>query len=335
MLRISAAALIVCAVASAAVRQDFIFEKAPFASCHAATIVETKKSGMLAAWFGGDAEGRPNVAIWASRLQNGAWSEPFELVREPNIATYNPVLFYSKDGTLWMYYKFGPHPTRWSAGRIFSRDDGKTWSTPEHLPAGIYGPIKNKPLVLNDGTVVSGTSVESYNAWTVWVERSTDNAKTWTKHGPVLYPPTVYAAIQPAIVGLPNGRLRMFVRTTDRIKRIARADSTDGGKTWTDLVPTDLPNPNSGIDAVALRDGRILIIYNHTEKGRSPLNLAVSADGERWKPVMALESEPGGEFSYPAIIQASDGSVHIVYTWNRKLIKHAQVSLADIPSGKE
>lgn len=328
---ITAAALIVCSAANAAVRQQFIYEKAPFPSCHAATIVETKNNGMLAAWFGGEAEGKPDVAIWASRLQNGAWSEPFELVREPNIPTFNPVLFYSKDNTLWMYYKFGQHPTSWSAGRMFSRDDGKTWSKPEHLPAGIYGPIKDKPLVLKDGTIVSGTSVESYNAWTVWVERSTDNAKTWTKHGPVLYPGVVRAAIQPAIVSLPNGRLRMFVRTTDNIKRIARADSSDGGKTWTNLVATDLPNNNSGLDAVTLRDGRILMIYNHTEKGRTPLNLAVSTDGDHWQPVVTLESEPG-EFSYPAIIQAADGSVHMLYTWNRKRIKHAVLPLADIPS---
>jgi predicted neuraminidase len=322
------------AALNAAVQQQFIFETAPFASCHAATIVETKDGTHLAAWFGGDAEGKPNVAIWGARLENGRWTAPFEIVREPNIATYNPVLFHSKDGTLWLYYKFGPHPTRWSAGRMSSRDDGKTWSKPDHLPAGLYGPIKNKPLVLRDGSIVSGTSVESYNAWTVWVERSTDNAKTWTKHGPVEYPGDVYAAIQPAIVPLRGGRLRMFVRTTDHIGRIAKADSSDGGRTWTPLTLTDLPNPNSGIDAVGLQDGRIVMVYNDTKKGRTPLNLAVSADGERWKMFHALESEPG-EFSYPAIIQSRDGSVDVVYTWNRKRIKHAKIPLADIPSGKE
>jgi predicted neuraminidase len=307
-----------------------VFETAPFASCHAATIVETKGGSYLAAWFGGDAEGKPNVAIWGAKFENGRWTSPFELVREPDIATYNPVLFYSKDGALWLYYKFGPHPTRWSAGRISSRDDGNTWSPPEHLPAGILGPIKNKPLMLADGTVVSGTSVESYHAWTPWVERSSDNAKTWTKHGPIIYPGEVYAAIQPAIVALRDGRLRMFVRTTDRIGRIARSDSTDGGLSWTPLVATDLPNPNSGIDAVGLQDGRIVLVYNHTKSGRSPLNVAVSDDGDRWRMFLALESQPG-EFSYPAVIQSRDGSVHVIYTWNRKRIKHVEIPLADIP----
>jgi predicted neuraminidase len=323
-----------CIVMFAAPKSAYIFETAPFASCHASTIVETKPGQFLAAWFGGDAEGKPNVAIWGARRENGRWSEPFEMVREPEIATYNPVLFYSKDRTLWLYYKFGPHPSNWSAGRISSKDDGKTWSPVEHLPAGILGPIKNKPLVLRDGAIVSGSSVESYKAWTSWVERSVDNAKTWSKHGPVIYPPSVYNSIQPTIVPLRDGRLRMFVRTTDPLGKIGIADSKDKGLTWSELKLTDLPNPNSGIDAVALKDGRIVMIYNHTPKGRSPLNLAVSSDGDRWQMFQTLESEPG-EYSYPAIIQAEDGTVHVTYTWHRKRIKHAEVPLADIPSGKQ
>lgn len=319
------------AALSAAPKSEFIFEQAPFKSCHASTIVETKPGVLLAAWFGGDAEGKPNVAIWGARRENGRWSEPFEMVREPEIATFNPVLFYSKDRTLWLYYKFGPHPSQWTAGRTYSRDDGKTWSKPEHLPAGLYGPIRNKPLLLADGTIVSGTSVESYKAWTSWVERSVDNAKTWSKHGPIEYPGEVYASIQPAIVPLKNGNLRMFVRTTNRIGKIAIADSKDKGITWSALKPIDLPNPNSGIDAVALKDGRIVLTYNHTEKGRSPLNLAVSVDGDRWKMFHTLEGEPG-EYSYPAIIQSQDGNVHVTYTWNRKQIKHVEIPLGEIPT---
>jgi predicted neuraminidase len=187
---------------------------------------------------------------------------------------------------------------------------------------------------LPDGAVVSGTSVESYHAWTPWVERSVDNGKTWSKHGPIIYPGETYAAIQPTIVPIGRNRLRMFVRTTKRIGKIAAADSSDGGKTWTALRATDLPNPNSGIDAVGLKDGRIVMIYNHTASGRSPLNLAVSSDGEQWQMFQTLESEPG-EYSYPAIIQSEAGTLHAVYTWNRKRIKHVEIPLADIPGGKK
>ena len=85
-----------------------------------------------------------------------------------------------------------------------------------------------------------------------------------------------------------------------------------------------LPNPNSGIDAVTLRDGRQLIVYNHANRGRSPLNVALSLDGKTWQAALVLESEPG-EYSYPAVIQSADGLVHITYTWKRQRIKHVIV----------
>ena len=324
------AGVLCTAMTFAAPVSEFIYEQAPFPSCHASTIVEVAPREFLAAWFGGKQEGASDVAIWGAHKTGEKWSAPFEFVREPDIATYNPVLFFTPDKTLWMYYKFGPHPERWTGGRVSSRDRGKTWTAAEHLPAGLYGPIKNKPFVLGDGTIVSGTSVESYRAWTSWVERSTDNGKTWTKHGPIVYPGHAHGSIQPAIVTLGPKTLRMFVRTTQRIGKVAYADSTDGGRTWTDLKPTDLPNPNSGIDAVSLRDGRILLVYNHTERGRSPLNVAVSRDGNTWNSFLALETELG-EFSYPAVVQAAAGNVHVTYTWNRKRIKHVEIPLADIP----
>jgi predicted neuraminidase len=91
----------------------------------------------------------------------------------------------------------------------------------------------------------------------------------------------------------------------------------------------NLPNPNSGTDAVTLRDGRQLLVYNHNAKpkGRTPLNVAVSNDGKTWKAALVLESEPG-EYSYPAVIQTHDGKVHFAYTWQRRRIKHVVIDPA-------
>jgi hypothetical protein len=219
-----------------------------------------------------------------------------------------------------------------------SSDRGRTWTAVEHLPAGLYGPIKNKPLVMPDGAIVSGVSVESYLSWACWVERSTDHGRTWTRIGPITasagepagHTKATSGIIQPAIVRLPNGRLRMFTRATPDIARICYADSGDGGRTWSAARPTSLPNPNSGIDAVTLRDGRIVLVYNHTTRGRTPLNAAVSRDGERWTMFATLESEPG-EFSYPAVIQAASGDVNISYTWKRRKIRRAVIPLREIP----
>jgi len=305
---------------------EFIADAMPTPSCHASTIVEVRPGELLAAWFGGTAEGRPDVAIWGARSRGGRWQAPAVLVREPHIAAWNPVLFRAANGVLWLYYKFGPSPQQWTAGRLQSRDDGATWSPPEHLPAGIYGPIRAKPLVLPGGLIVSGTSVESYQSWAAWIERSTDNGNTWTRHGPITA--AGGGIIQPVVVSMGGKHLRFYARS--QFGRICVADSLDQGVTWTAAHPIELPNPNSGIDVVRLKDGRFVMVYNHTESGRSPLNLAVSPDGDHWTPFQALETEPG-EYSYPAMIQGGDGSLHITYTWRRERIRYVNWPLARIP----
>ncbi|MCU1326064.1 MAG: putative neuraminidase (sialidase) [Bryobacterales bacterium] len=317
---------------------EFIFDNAPFPACHASTIVELASGDLMAAWFGGTAENRPDVAIWGATQSNGKWSPLIEMAREPNTPCWNPVLFYTKDDRLWFYYKFGTSPSQWSGARQYSTDNGKTWSPVEHLPAGLYGPIRAKPLVMDDGTVVSGTSVESYHSWAVWIERSTDNGKTFRRVGPITVPglDTIHnrsssGLIQPSVISMGGKHVRLYARSTSDIGRICVADSKDAGQTWSDARPLDLPNPNSGIDAVALKDGRILVIYNHTKEGRSPLNLAVSKDGEKFTMFRTLEDEPKGEFSYPNVIQARDGDLHLTYTWQRKKIRHVKFPLKDVP----
>jgi predicted neuraminidase len=326
----------------AALSKEFLFTSAPFASAHASTIVQLHNGDLLATWFGGTHENAPDVAIWGSRRTAGHWSAPFLLVREPNIACWNPVLFHSADGKLWLYYKFGPSARTWTGARLLSNDDGKTWSQPEHLPAGLLGPIKDKPLVLPDSTIVSGTSVESYSSWAAWIDRSTDNGKTWQKIGPIIVPlqhplpqaqlnqqEPVHGIIQPTIVSLGKNHLRLYARSTSDVARICVADSFDNGISWTQAHPIDMPNPNSGIDAVGLRDGRVVLIYNNSTKDRTPLNLAISSDGEHFKIFATLEDQPG-EYSYPAIIQGREGELDITYTWNRKRISFASVPLPAI-----
>ncbi len=321
------AALLTLAIAVRAQTAEFVAETMPTPSCHASTIVELRPGELMAAWFGGTAERNPDVAIYGARKHDGRWDPPVELVREPNIATWNPVLFRTGDGVLWLYYKFGPSPQQWTAGRLFSRDDGRTWSAPEHLPAGVYGPIRAKPLVL-PGLIVSGTSVESYQSWASWIERSTDNGKTWTRHGPIIVPNAgTGGIIQPVVVPMGGKRLRIYARST--IGRICVSDSDDLGVTWTVARPTDLPNPSAGIDVVRLKDGRFVMIYNHTERGRTPLNLAVSKDGEHWTMFHALETDPG-EYSYPAMVQGADGSLHMTYTWHRQKVKYVNWPLSKV-----
>ena len=278
-----------------------------------------------------------------------------EVAREPEVPCWNPVLFHTRDGRLWLYYKFGPSPSTWAAARKYSDDEGKTWSPAEHLPAGLVGPVRAKPLVLPDGAIVSGSSTESYHSWAAWIERSIDEGKSWTRTGPMA--PSADAAqagtdgrrnsnpsqvpgsrewnqttgiIQPSVIPLGKGHLRFYARSTANFARIMVADSFDNGITWSGVRPLDLPNPNSGIDAVALKDGRVVLVFNNATSGRTPLNLAVSKDGEHFRIFATLEDRPG-EYSYPAIIQESNGDLDITYTWNRKSIAYVRVLSSQVP----
>jgi predicted neuraminidase len=304
---------------------EYVFESAPFPECHASTIVETKE-GLIAAWFGGKHEKSPDVGIWLSSHINGQWTPPVEVANgvqhlAKRYPCWNPVLFQPRQGPLMLFYKVGPDPKRWWGMLMTSSDDGKHWSEPRRLPEDILGPVKNKPVQLANGDILCGSSTE-YAGLQVHFERTADFGKTWEITRPINQPNEI-EAIQPSILVYSDHRLQAVGRTEQG--RIFETWSQDNGKTWDKMTLTGLPNPDSGIDAVTLQDGRQLLVYNHTAKGRSPLNIAVSADGKHWQAALTLEDHAGMEFSYPAVIQTRDGLVHVVYTWDRKRIKHVVV----------
>lgn len=304
----------------------FIFEKAEFASCHASTIVEASPGVFLAAWFGGKEEGARDVKIWMSRFDGTTWSKPEVMGQEPNTPCWNPVLFRSKSGTVFLWYKAGPNPMSWSAFVRRSADGGRTFDKPEQFPAGLLGPVRAKPIQLADGTILAGTSVESYRTWTSWLDRSTDDGKTWTRYGPIQVPGHPHGIIQPTLFETKDRHIVALCRSRG-LGVICRAESHDAGLTWSAAQKTELPNPGSGIDVVKLASGDLMLLYNHSKLMRTPLNLARSRDGGKtWEAFKTLE-EQVGEFSYPAIIQAQDGTLHLTYTWNRTHIKHVTVKV--------
>ncbi len=313
-------------------QEQFLYEDAPFPECHAATIAETPE-GLVAAFFGGTKERNPDVEIWVSRLSNGKWSAPQSVANgiindTLRKACWNPVLFQVPDEELLLFYKVGNSVSDWSGHLIRSFDNGRTWTKPENLPNGFIGPVKNKPVMIGN-KLIAPSSMEDSPGWRVHFEITEDKGKTWRKVGPINDGKTI-RAIQPSILTYPDGSLQIICRTREGY--LAEAWSRDGGETWSDLTLSNLPNNNSGIDAVTLRDGRQLLVYNHvapssgTGKGpRTPLNVALSRDGKEWFASLILEESPLGQYSYPSVIQGSDGMVHIVYTWQRKRIKYMKI----------
>lgn len=312
---------------------EFIYTEAPFPQAHASTIAETPE-GLVVAWFGGTREGYKDVCIWTSRLENNKWTVP-EMAADgilndtTRYACYNPVLYYAPNEELLLFYKIGPNVASWTGWMKRSKDNGKTWAAKEALPEGYLGPIKNKPELIN-GTLICPSSTEK-NGWKVHFEYTKDFGKSWTKSTEINDGIT-FSAIQPSILKYKNGDLQILGRTRNTV--IYQSWSRDGGKTWSAMSATELPNNNSGTDAVTLKDGRQLLVYNHVlpdstwvkGKGpRTPLNVSISKDGKKWYAALVLEDSPVSQYSYPSVIQGKDGMIHIVYTWRRERIKYVKI----------
>lgn len=311
------------------VMQEFVYNDASFPSCHASTIAETPE-GLVCAFFGGTAEKNPDVEIWLTRNQGNGWSPPVSVADGIKDASkrwpcWNPVLFQTKPGTLLLFYKVGPNPSEWWGMLKISHDHGKTWGKAQRLPDGFVGPVKNKPFLLADGTLLCPASTE-HDGWQLQMEWTPDLGKTWHRTGP-LNDGKKMGAIQPSVLRY-GDRLQILCRSKG-LGKIVEAWSDDDGRSWSEVTATALPNPNSGTDAVTLKDGRALLVYNPTTRGRSPLHVALSSDGKHWKTGLVLENQKG-EYSYPAVIQTDDGKVHITYTWKRELVKHVVLDPAKL-----
>lgn len=357
---------------SALVKNEFLYNKAPFPECHSASIAETEQGDLVATYFGGTKERNPDVCIWVSRLPKGSnsWTTPTiaadgvfktgsdearlaglsgldsttasagagpcrdaAVSKHPNgyqrKACWNPVICQMPNGKLIIYFKIGTSVADWTGWLVRSNDGGKTWSKREALQEGFLGPVKNKPIVSN-GRIIAPTSIEK-GGWRLYFEYSDDMGKTWKRSDYVVCDEGVLS-IQPSIMTLSDGRLCAVART--RSEHIGITYSSDNGETWTKLRLIDTPNNNSGIDAVTLKDGRQLLVCNDKAipkgikggKGlRTPLSVMLSDDGEHWKHWITLEDSPIGQYSYPSVIQTSDGHVHCVYTWRRQRIKHVEL----------
>lgn len=254
-------------------------------------------------------------------------------------ACWNPVLYTMPDGEILLFYKIGSSVGDWTGWLVRSRDGGKTWSRREALPKGFIGPVKNKPVMV-DGRLLCPSSTEG-DGWKFHVEIFDTRTKQWKYVGPVKADSALRTqdeqmhpidCIQPSILTLKDGRLMVLMRTRNAF--LAKSYSSDGGETWSDVTLTDIPNNQSGTDAVTLKDGRHALIYNNfqtitgTKKGpRTPLSIALSDDGEHWHHALTLEDSPISQYSYPAIIQGRKGDLHCIYTWRRQRVRYEAIDI--------
>ncbi len=327
------------------VKEDFVFTKAKFPQCHASTICETPR-GLVSAFFGGTREKDKDVGIWVSYNDGGGWSSPQEAangiqhegLRYP---CWNPVLFQPPgDEPTMLFFKVGPNPADWWGEVMLSYDRGRSFRDRRRLPESIHGPVRSKPLLLPNGKLLCPSSTEHGGDWRDHFEILSDFDKmeigdSWKRIEQKEQP---FQVIQPSLLTHADGTIQALSRSKNEV--IVESSSKDNGETWTSLKAMDLPNNNSGIEALTLADGRHLLLYNHTGGARkdgwgkrNTLNLAISDDGKIWKAAAIVEFEEKGEFSYPAMIQSKDGLVHMSYTWMRQRVKHVAIDPSKLKVG--
>ena len=306
------------------IQHELIFEKDKhFAECHASTILKVGEK-LLCAYFAGTKEGKDDVRIFLSVNENGKWREPKQMTFTDDIPCWNPVLF-EYDGTIFLFYKAGKKIPEWQTFYMTSKD-GENWSEPAELvegdTSGGRGPVKNKAIRLSDGRIAAPASVETKIKWDAFVDISADGGKTWQKSdymgfshlgakGKGIIQPTLWEA---------DGKIYALLRSTE--SRVLKSVSEDGIH-WSKCEKTKLPNNNSGIDCVKLRNGSVVVIHNPIDADwgdRNIISYAITDDnGETFTEPVTIEedSDTEAEFSYPAVI--TDGEyLYITYTHYRK-----------------
>ncbi len=330
-------------------QKTMVIKKSLVDFCHASTLISLDAE-LLCCYFGGSREGKADVGIYLSRQTSAGWSEPQLLVNGAE-ANWNPVLC-AYNNQLLLFYKEGQAIASWRTYVLRSQDGGRNWSRPEELVPGDMsggrGPVRNKCIVLRDGTLLAGGSVER-GLWTAFVDRSTDGS-CWEQSAPVFISGLTYGGgektaesdiavsrqsfygrgiIQPSLWESSPNQVHMLLRSSEGY--IYRSDSDDGGRGWCPAYPTELPNNNSGLDLVHASDGRLYLVCNPVAANwgmRSPLSLFCSVDnGKTWQRLLDLENQ-SGEFSYPAIINVGE-KLYISYTWQRENIAVVELSLAE------
>lgn len=308
--------------------------------CHCPCIIEVKPNLLCAVWRGGYGDGLCNVdreshdGIWISFLNSGRWSKPELIIDSPDSVCWNPVLSKYPNGELALFYRVGRDPRHTISYVKKSADGGATWSVEEQLPEGIVGPTKSRPLFSN-GSLISGSSEETEDESNCWIEIFADAG--WSKYGPIAIPGKKFGAVEPTLFVGEANTLKLLCR--DRSHKVGglgwvwKAESNDGGKSWSELKKTELPNPDSAIDVLALSKENILLFYNHSQTHRYPLSIAKSIDsGNTWSFLLNIEDESG---EFPSATLDDQGNLHVVYATAsfgqcQRKIKHVVYSVGTV-----
>jgi predicted neuraminidase len=311
---------------------ELIFEKIPGAPAHhASSVAEAPNGDLLVTWYGGSYESSDDEALYMARRKKGerTWSAPEMLFRDPAHPVGNAIIFVDLAKRVWILWgrMEATQPllaqTGWDGARLMYRvssDNGNTWTKDVLFPMDTAGWLpRNLPITLAGGELLVPLSDERDNVDKSFFVKTNDNGKTWVRSQ--IIPNRNTSGEQPTVAQRPDGSLIAFLRLRPTL---LQTESVDGGLTWTMAHETDLKCPDAAIALRALRNGHLLLVHNDSDRARTPLSITRSVDGGKtWSSHLVLESNPG-EYSYPSVLQASDGLVHVTYTYRRYSIKHVE-----------
>lgn len=304
---------------------------------HPATLAEFDNGDLYLVYYGGEGEYARDTAVYGARRAAGSdtWSAPAVIARDPFRSVGNAVIWQAPDDVVWLFYvvRYG---TTWSTSRIqakISHDRAATWSDPFPIALEAGMMVRNRPIVLAEGGYLlpvyreTGEDTEQVGPDSTSIFLHFDpTTREWTTRGAISSPT---GNIQPAVVEVAPGHLIAYCRRggdyapTEQGWAV-RAESRDGGRTWTKGTASSFRNPNSALEFLKLASGNLLLVFNDHMWKRTPLVAALSTDGDRTYPQRRVIGDADNTYAYPIGFQARDGRIHIVYTSDRRtVINHA------------
>ena len=321
-----------------ACRQDIHPQDEDYPGVHVATLEQAPNGDLLYGFYAGQREKATDVRTYMARLRTGRqrWVEPRVVFDEPDKPDGNAV-FWTDDRNKAVHLLFSTiMDDGWTEANlrvITSHNNGLTWSQPRFVREEWGWLFGTQPFRMTNGEVI--VPIYSEEEWSSGFYISDDDLATVTAYpsdDATTWPRSLGGMIQPATVELEPGHLLAMNRSRDGL--IWKTESTDYGKTWTDAVPTNLPNNNSRIALLKLDNGHLVLAHNPSVSGRDTLRLSISADGGlTWPHSVDVESESGQEFSYPYLLATDDGMIHLGYTHRRKSMRHLVFNESFVISG--
>jgi len=302
--------------------------------------IERAASGRLwATWYGGGrGEDRHNYILLATSADEGeTWTKPV-LAIDPDgdgpVRAFDPCLWHDPTGRLWLFWAQRPGGTAalWAITTDQADREDAAWSKPRFIDDGI---MMNKPIVLSTGEWLLPVANWKHEG-SCGVLASSDQGKTWQRIRAATVPdPRDRNCDEHMLVERRDGSLWMLVRTG---YGIGESVSTDRGRTWSPVTKSGIGHATSRFFIRRLASGKLLLVKHGPiaeRTGRSHLTAYLSDDdGKSWTGGLLLDERKG--VSYPDGVQAPDGTVYLIYDYDRlgdKTILLATFTEADALAG--